>query len=216
MKFTTTSSLLTLAAASTVSAQTTPTYTNQSAPFALQIANSANSSLDGLYLYACHAGAAIEGLCLGSSSNSSSATFYYNTTDSDVSGSDDGQGLLVWNLPVTGLPGVDYASQSASLPWYNPGSNVVVPLFGVNSEAPTLLVHFTDDGKLTIEDSFNDADYVYGQYPDSTPTLTVYNNWYVCWASVGVGYTYQALAWVTAGEPHNPTCQKVDVIKTAL
>jgi hypothetical protein len=37
-------------------------------------------------------------------------------------------------------------------------------------------------------------------------------NWYVCWGAVG-GYYYQALAWVTAGAPHNPTCEKVEVVK---
>jgi hypothetical protein len=210
MKSTTASSLLALAAASTVSAQA-PTYTNQSAPFSLQIANSANASLNGLYLYACHAGAAIEGLCLGATSDSFS-TFYYNTTDTDVAGSDDGQGLLVWNLPITGLPGIDHESQSASLTSNHLGTNVVVPLFGLGDGTP---VHFTDDGKLTIEDYYNDANFVAGQFP-STTTLTVYNNWYVCWTDVGTGYTYQALAWVTAGEPHDPTCQKVDVVRTAL
>lgn len=212
MKISTTSSLLALAAASTSSAQT-PTYTNQSAPFTLQIANSANASLNGAYLFSCHAGAAIEGICLGGSTpNGISSTFYYNTTDTDVSGSsDDGQGLLVWNLPVSGLPGVDHVSQSAALQGYHPGSNVVVPLFGLGAGTP---VHFADDGRLTIQDYYNDANYVQGQWPDSSPTPTVYNNWYVCWTGVGVGYTYEALSWVTAGEPHNPTCEKVDVVRT--
>lgn len=214
MKFTSTS-FLALAAASKGAAQTTPTYTNQSAPFTLQIANSANASLNGLYFFACHAGAAIEGICIGGSTplSGSSSTFYYNTTDTDTGGSDDGQGLLVWNLPISGLPGTDHVSQATALQWYRPGTNVVVPLFGLDAGTP---VHFTDDNKLTIEDYYNDANYVAGQFPDSTPTETVYNNWYLCWTSVGVGYTYEALSWVTAGAPHNPTCEKVDVVRTFL
>ncbi|OIW33378.1 hypothetical protein CONLIGDRAFT_174127 [Coniochaeta ligniaria NRRL 30616] len=213
MKISTTSSVLALAAASTGSAQTT-TYTNQSAPFTLQIANSANASLNGLYLFSCHAGAAIEGICVGGSTpiSGASSTFYYNTTDTDVSGSDDGQGLLVWNLPVSGLPGTDHVSQSAALQPYRPGTNVVVPLFGFDAGTP---VHFDDD-KLTIKDYYNDANYVAGQFPDSTPAETVYNNWYSCWTGVGGGYTYEALSWVTAGVPHNPTCEKIDVIRTFL
>ena len=128
MKFTRPSSLLALAAASTASAQSS--YTNQSAPFTLQIANAANSALNGLYFFACHAGAAIEGLCVGdaNATPTASTTFYFNTTDTDNNGgatSDPSQGVLVWNLPVSGLEGIDHASQVATFP-YQVGTNVVV------------------------------------------------------------------------------------------
>jgi hypothetical protein len=213
MKFTTPSSLLALAAASSVSAQS---YTNQSAPFTLQIANSANASINGLYLYSCHSGAALEGICLGGTTPNAgtSSTFYYNTTDTDTDPNPNpsgiSEGLLVWNLPI----GSDVVeSQAASLNFYNAGTNVVTFEFGFNAGRP---VHFTDDNKMTIPDYYNDANYVQGQFPASTPDPTIYNQWYVCWTGVGVGYTYEALAWVTAGEPNNPTCQKVDVVRTFL
>lgn len=213
MKLTTTSSFLALAAASTASAQNAPIYLNQSAPFGLKIGNSANASLNGLYLYACHAGAAEEGLCIGGTPTPSdiSSTFYYNTTDSDLGSPNEGQGQLVWNLPIQ-LNGQDHVPQGASLNPFFLGTNVVVPYFGFSD--PTLF-HFTEDGKLTIQDYYNDANFVAGEYPSSDQTPTVYNNWYVCWTRVG-NYYYHALAWVTAGVPHDPTCEKVDVFMAAL
>jgi hypothetical protein len=211
MKFTSTPVLALAAAASTATAQTAPTYTNQSAPFSLQIANSANASLNNLYLFACHSGAAEEGICLGGSTpstGSASSTFYFNTSSS--ASEDDGSGLLVWNLPVQ-LPDADHVSQPADLRDFRVGTNVVVPYFGFADGTP---MHFTDDGKLVIVDWYDDSGFQAGVYPDSTPSMTTYNNWYVCWTRVG-NYYYQALAWVTAGAPHDPTCQKVDVVKSA-
>lgn len=216
MKFATSSSVLALAAASAVSAQS---YTNQSAPFTLQIANSANASLDGLYFFACHAGAAIEGLCVGGSSptaSSNSSTFYFNTTNTDETGGDNGdtsQGLLVWYLPVSGLAGVDSIPETLDFPSFPVDSNVVVPLFGDGDE---LTVQFTDDDKLVIPSNYNDADNVQGVYTPPPTTATLYNHWYACWTEVGSGYMYEALGWVTSGKPHNPTCQKIDVVRKFL
>jgi hypothetical protein len=215
MRFSTPASLLSLAAASTVSAQAQ--YTNQSAPFTLQVANSANASLDGAYFFACHAGAAIEGICLSTTNvSAASTTFYFNTTDTDSTegaGSDTSQGVLVWNLPLSsGIDGVDHVSQAASFP-FPAGSNVVVPTFGFGQGE---VVQFTDGNNLTIRSWNHDQDYVQGEFPTSSSEPTDLSNWYVCWTGVGVGYTYEALVWVTAGEPLNPTCQKIDVVRTFL
>lgn len=211
MKFTSTSLLVALAAAATVSAQTT--YLNQTGPFALKVANSANDTLNGRVLYACHAGAAQEGICLGGSDPSPnySSVFYYNTSTSNTTASVPDSGLLVWNLPIQ-MPDADHVSQAASITAFRLGTNVVVPYFFFETGTP---MHFTDDGKLVILDWYDDSTLVDGQYPNWNQTYTVFNNWYVCYTLVG-NYYYTALSWVTAGAPHDPTCQKVDVVKATL
>lgn len=115
-----------LTATAAVQAQT---YT-QDGPFNLKL-KSDDSSLDGKYLYACHAGAAIESLCLGSTESpagSSSASFYYNYTVNDNVPSNSG--LLIWNLQATGQDGVITVSSPLSFN-YDPGSNVATTLFMV-------------------------------------------------------------------------------------
>lgn len=187
-------------AASAVSAQTTI----ETGPFLLKIANSANETLNDQYLYSCHAGAGIEGLCLSPTINSS---FTLNTTDSFP------YGPLIWQLPVI-LNGTDQEVPSAVSLQYNPGSNVAVALFytGTNSN---IEVRFDDDDRLVVYSSFDDSKAVEGGNtppPDSVGQVDL-SHWYACWTIVG-GYYYQALTWVTTGEPHNPTCQAVDVVKT--
>ncbi|KAB5558161.1 hypothetical protein GE09DRAFT_102462 [Coniochaeta sp. 2T2.1] len=213
MRATITPGLLALvAASSTVSAQQ---QTNQSAPFALQIANAANASLNGVYLFACHAGAAIEGLCL--SDVTPNYDFFFNTTDTnnpdDSQYTDPSHGQLVWNLPISNNPEITQVSEPLNLQSYSLGTNVIAPLFMPQSS--NTVFRFADDNKLTIVTSYNDADLQAGVFPPSSPNQQFYtwNNWYICWGNVGVSYYYEALNWVTAGEPHNPTCQKVDVVR---
>lgn len=57
--------------------EVTAQYTNQSAPFNLVLL-SANSTINGSLLSACHEGAAIEGLCLGGLSSESYAQYTFN------------------------------------------------------------------------------------------------------------------------------------------
>jgi hypothetical protein len=205
MKITSISYLLALAASS-VTAQD---Y-NQTGPFALKLAYSANETLNGQYLYACHAGAAIEGLCLVSSLSSlnpASTTFYQNYTTYSPTGP------LIWNLPIRINESVDHVSEPMSLS-YNPGSNVAVPLFNPGYPSSGNEVGFTSNGSLYIATYYNDSTFQPGVYPNPTGS-TALTNWFVCSTIVG-GYFYQALAWVTAGTPHNPTCEAVQVIKVDL
>lgn len=207
--------MLALAAASTtVSAQTQ--YPNQSPPFSLQIANAANASLNGQYLYACHTGAAQDAMCLTPpdsppTQNDFSTKFFYNTT-STTDGSTETRGILVWNLPVQ-VPGADHVSQAMEVTDYHLGTNVDVPELGLGTTGTR--VEF-EAGKLVITDRFDDSTFTSEVPPPDTGAIITYNNWYVCWNRVGGGYWYQTLAWVTAGEPHNPTCEKVDVVLASL
>lgn len=203
MKFSTTTTILGTALAGTVAAQ------NQSAPFTLRVVSpDPSSNITDLYLYACHAGAAIEGLCLGSNSSTPTAsnTFYFNTTSCEGC-TPSNLGDLVWNLPVQ-LPDADYLSEPLIIALDNLGSNVHFPLFEPGYGSSQL--GFTDAGKLFASVYGDDSKNVPGQRPESVTEEL--QHWHVCWGAVG-GYYYQALAWVTAGKPHNPTCEKVEVIK---
>lgn len=220
-----------IAALTATAAVQAQTY-SQEGPFNLKL-KSDDTSLDGKYLYACHAGAAIESLCLGSTQDpagSSSFNFYYNYTEYDNVPSNSG--LLTWNLVANGPDGPITVSSPLSFN-YDPGSNVATTLFMVSYSQSSLLHHetllltfssqttttpsiqvaFDNDGNLFVPTYTDDSKYVPGQYPEY-PGAIALQNWQACWAQVG-GYYYNVLAWVTSGAPKNPTCKAVKVAKVA-
>jgi hypothetical protein len=81
------SATLTLSALTTfTSAQTFP---NQTAPFQLKIISADNSTLNGSPLFACHEGAAIEGICNQGQMTTiptSASTFTFNYSDATQQG----------------------------------------------------------------------------------------------------------------------------------
>lgn len=220
-----------IAALTATAAVQAQTY-SQDGPFYLKL-QSDDTSLDGKFLYACHAGAAIESLCLGGTENpagSSSASFYYNYTVYDNVPSNSG--LLTWNLVANGPDGPITVSSPLSFN-YDPGSNVATTLFTVRcsqscllhreyrlltypsqpGSSPSINVAFDNEDKLFVPTYTDDSKYVPGQYPEYPGTIAL-QNWQACWAQVG-GYYYNVLAWVTSGAPKNPTCKAVKVAKVA-
>jgi hypothetical protein len=178
---------------------------DRSGNFALAI-DSNNSTLNGTFLWACHEGAAIEGLCTSlerqSSTNVSSyAVFYHNTsTSADFFQS----GILGYDLVLSG----GAVARSQMILQNSPTTNIAVPLFQPGRSKGATLVNFKDEcGSMYILNSVDDT--VYPRRLRSTKMF----NWYVCTAIVG--YEYQTLAWLVGdprfATPQNPTCQKVDV-----
>lgn len=199
-----------IAALTATAAVQAQTY-SQEGPFYLKL-KSDDTSLDGKYLYACHAGAAIESLCLGSTQDpagSSSFNFYYNYTEYDNVPSNSG--LLTWNLQANGPDGPITVSSPLSFN-YDPGSNVATTLF-MTTTTSSINVAFDNDGNLFVPTYIDDSKYVPGQYPEY-PGAIALQNWQACWAQVG-SYYYNVLAWVTSGTPKNPTCKAVKVAKVA-
>lgn len=93
MKFTT-------LATSTLAAGLVAADDIQSKGFKL-VLSSADSTINGQTISACHSGAAIEGLCLSGKGAGEYSTFYHNTTTgqtSPVKGYTT-YGKLVWNMP---------------------------------------------------------------------------------------------------------------------
>ncbi|KAH6720676.1 hypothetical protein BKA61DRAFT_238333 [Leptodontidium sp. MPI-SDFR-AT-0119] len=186
-----------LAFATSISAQY---YANQSEPFQLILQSASNSTLNGAALYACHEGAAIEGLCVGTSGPPTlSNTYNFNYTDQQTPDDVLGYtGLVTWVLH-----GGNFNASSSLQLNPSPTSNVAVPLF------------FPGDGGFSSY-GFDKEDKLFvAGYLDNSVSPPVYKtqafyHWYAC--ITNAGYIYQTLAWVVGpGAPENPSCQKVEV-----
>ncbi|UNI15594.1 hypothetical protein JDV02_002116 [Purpureocillium takamizusanense] len=174
----------------------------QSKPFNL-VLQSADKSLDGVKLAACHSGAAIESLCLAG--RDSGPSFYLNTTQgstSPLSGYEPA-GALIWNLPIGG-GGV--ASEPMSF-YTDPSTNVALPLFEPSYTRQYVAVE-RRTGRLAVIGYLDDS-----HTPPTADKPRALRNWYVC-QSYYTGYQYHTLNWVLGNgsqKPQNPSCVKVEV-----
>lgn len=156
------SALLALSALSVASAQD---Y-NTSAPFTLKL-ESDNEDINGQFLGACHAGAAIEQLCLsgtdGTPVNYNTFTLNYTSASADLA-----TGPLVWILR-----GADFELSSGLSFSQNLHSNVAVPSF---TPSPSYdYVGFDADNKLFINSGpYDESTFVPGEYPTGQPTVPQY------------------------------------------
>lgn len=124
-----------LACSGSVLAQDGGDYYHQEGPFYLQV-QSNDSTVNGRYISSCHAGAAIQGACIGQDTNkptfnSWSSIYYFNYTG--PSGQPAGTGQLTWNMPVSGGGGTIDRNVSLPLSLSNiPVSNVAAAMFSVS------------------------------------------------------------------------------------
>lgn len=194
MKVSTSYSVLLLLAAMTVTAQ----FLNQSSLFSL-VLFSDNCTSNSSVIVPCHEGAAIEGLCVANDvpATPSTAYFQFNTTDDDVNtdpSSSDTSGILTYLLR-----GGNFNLSSPMEIEESIISNVAMALFtpGEGTE-----VAFDADGKMNIQG-----------FDDETGKVVAYYRWYVCETDY-TGYKYETLVWlIGGGQPDNPTCEKVDVVR---
>lgn len=144
---------------------------NTSAPFTLTL-SSDDADIDGQLLGACHAGAAIEELCLSGTNDTATSynTFTHNTTDTSggASGESYPVGPLVWILPGSSF------SESEGLA-FNPllESNVVAPEFfpGPSSD----YVGFDDDDQLFLYSLYYDeSTFEPGVFPTQITPVPLY------------------------------------------
>lgn len=144
---------------------------NTSDPFILQL-SSDNATITDQVLAACHAGAAIEELCLAGTDTTpdTSTTFYLNVSASAIVGEDQYEtGLLVWTLHGSGFNLSEALSFSPPL-----DSNVVSPEL-LPSDSGTS-VGFDDDEKLFILSSYYDeSTFVDGQFPTQITPVPLYH-----------------------------------------
>ncbi|KAK5725045.1 hypothetical protein LTR17_013336 [Elasticomyces elasticus] len=182
----------------------------QSAPFQLKLKAEDCPTYDGVYLYACHEGAAIEGLCTGNTTADVEAwnTFGLNYTTSGVpiDPKVGQQGILTWVL--------EYATgnlSSAMSLYADPATNVGIPLFEPSYGSTP--VSFDEDNVMNIPSYLDDT----VEPPAARETPIGLRRWYVC-QNYYSGYSYvKSLSWVYGeGEPQNPSCEKVDVVRVFL
>lgn len=185
-------------------------YLNQTAPFKLTILSAYNETLNGSSLFACHEGAAIEGICnAGQLTNlpQAATTFAFNYSDSiPAQDPKTGQdGYLTYLLQASGLN----VSEPMELTMFV-SSNVAHAIF-MPSETGQL-VAFDDQGLMNIHSYLDDT--VYPPKSDGTPTALY--RWFMCTTTYG-SYTYETLNWVLGKfPPQNPSCQDVQIKREYL
>ncbi|KAI1396879.1 hypothetical protein F4819DRAFT_491095 [Hypoxylon fuscum] len=185
-------------------------YSNQSAPFNL-VLSSSNSTLNGLKLAACHAGAAVESFCLDQSVQTPEfQTFFFNGSSSPPSDPNYlPAGLITWTF-TGGQPPL--TSSTAMTFMYNPASNLAFPLIWPAEGGQA--VSFTEEGLLGIAANVNDA--VSPPEPFENYVTYLTDRWAVC-KTYWQGYGYTALQFVMGDqEPQNPSCQAVTVQRVFL
>lgn len=161
------------------------------------------------YVGACHAGAAIEGLCYeaaGVDVPGSYDQYYFNATSPNGT-----QGLLIWELPLSNGNGTtDYVPSAMTL-FPNYGSNVAVPLFypGVSYSTGTTYVSLSDNGTLYLSGGVDDRNNN-ATYPNPVQYFGDLTNWNVCYQFTG-GYYYYSIGWAFNQPPQNPSCQAVQL-----
>ncbi|KAK5163160.1 uncharacterized protein LTR77_010944 [Saxophila tyrrhenica] len=165
----------------------------QSKPFHLK-AVSDNSTVDGTYFFACHEGAAIEGLCIGSKKLAQADNFRLNNTRSQPN-----VGSLAWLLK-----GGNFKVSETMTLYTDPSTNVALPLFEPGYDSA--YVGFDSDDKMYIRVYLDDTK----NPPNSVNGKKLYR-WLTC-TTYYTGYTYQTLAWqLGEAEAQNPTCEPVTV-----
>ncbi|KAI0182135.1 hypothetical protein GGR52DRAFT_69460 [Hypoxylon sp. FL1284] len=188
----------------------TASASNATGPYALQIKGKDNSDING-YAAACHAGAAIEGLCYseGSALPASVTEFYYNYTSYDTQTGEPMQpGWLVYQLSVSGTNGTELIPSAMQLELSSWGSNVYTAILMPGVEQGTS-VYKDDDGTLYMEGGYDDSNFNETR-PTAIPTLGKLTNFHLCYQFTG-GYYYQSVGFVTTPPSHNPSCEPVDL-----
>jgi hypothetical protein len=194
--------LSTILSISTALASASAQYLNQTGPFNLQLV-SADEKYDGVYLAACHEGAAIESLCPLNTTALKTPNFYYNFSDTPSFTSTSGYLTYL-------LTGSNFQVYEPMSLFVNPSSNVAVPLF-TPGDSNLQLIAFDSSDLLYIPGGIDDT-----QNPiNPQAERQNYYRWYVC--TTYEGYMYETVAW-TLGEapPQNPTCCKVDIKKVSV
>jgi len=150
---------------------------------------------------------AIEGLCVATTPPTNlTAYFQFNTTGDDVGiepPNPGATGLLTYSLDIGSENVSSVMEFSISV-----SSNVAQPIFQPSDSLDNgALVAFDGDGKMNIQSYIDDT-----VYPQVEETVTFYR-WYACITDF-LGYQYRTLAWMIGpGQPENPTCVKVDVLR---
>ncbi|KAF2965533.1 hypothetical protein GQX73_g8066 [Xylaria multiplex] len=192
-------------------------------PYALHVKGHGNSSIDG-YLYAVHEFPTDTDPDSGVSvlhydpisapvAGNYSYRFYLNSTVDDSTDDDSDFGFVVTDITV-GNPSNLYRGKAMF--WtYFPDTNVALLELGAGADPFNVnFIDFSKDGRAFVFSQHDDSKAVVGE-PGSETSVNLYDGWAICWQRryTVSGFT---LSWITYGEPHNPTCERVDLTKLKL
>ncbi|KAK4192106.1 hypothetical protein QBC35DRAFT_553776 [Podospora australis] len=183
-------------------------FQNQTGPFYLRVTSVINETFDGSFLVACRTGNLNQGLCLGPDTvNNHTWYFFWNYTI--LNGKPSETGLLTWTLPSLSPTALGF-SEAMSLN-FQPGSNVALPMFMPGPGTPV----GWDNDALYIPSRYDDTKFMPNIYPNSSvreSSRVHLKNWHACWV-LWDAYYFNSVAWVSGGEPRNPTCEPVGLVK---
>ncbi|KAI0196802.1 hypothetical protein EV127DRAFT_494920 [Xylaria flabelliformis] len=179
-------------------------------PFALRITGKTDSSIDG-YAWACHAGAATEGLCYSAGSTPVSGSvyeFYYNYSYYE---SYNYPGYISYVFTYAGADGNQVKVPSFAHIYPSWASNVHSLLIPPGIEEGTPVSLDFDTGFFYMGSLYDDTHWN-ATTPSGERTEDV-SNFHLCYQWTG-GYWFRSLAWVSGFEgvtPQNPSCQPVNL-----
>ncbi|KAK5631978.1 hypothetical protein RRF57_007692 [Xylaria bambusicola] len=188
-------------------------------PYALHVKGQSNSSIDG-YLHAVYDFPTEQDPDTGLSvlhyapvpapvAGNSSYRFYFNTSVDD----DSGLGFVVTDIHASNATNL---YKGRPMFWtYFADTNVALLELGPGADPYNVqFVGFDKDGKGFVYVQHDDSTAVVGQQGIETG-VNLYNGWAICWQTryTVSGFT---LSWITYGEPHNPTCERVDLTRLKL
>ncbi|KAK5167418.1 uncharacterized protein LTR77_007117 [Saxophila tyrrhenica] len=195
--------VLSAAAAVLSLASTASAGAKQSRPFYL-VAVSHVNSINNTAFFACHEGAAIEGLCVAKKipkTKPQAATYRLNNTNQNPNEGLLSYQLVAGNFKSTGCSSRKYhhAANKLSVVWEqmdlstDVGSNVALPLFQPSDEGQQ--VGFDEHNMMYMKTYLNDM----VTPPRGGKSRKLYR-WYTC-TTLYSSYKYHALAWVLGKSP---------------
>jgi hypothetical protein len=180
----------------------------QSAPFVLRF-KSANPTFNNSLAATCHVGASIESICVDPGPEVAIANIFYHSYMEGDDFEGNLYGSLVWIYPTT-ADGIPINITKGAEFHFDMDTNIAVALFSPSNPG-TYGIGFDSDHKMFYYSYFDDSSIIQGE--DVAPRPNLIYNWYICWNRVGYGYIRNALVWGTGGQPRNPTCSPVTVVR---
>ncbi|KAI1822730.1 hypothetical protein F4861DRAFT_373634 [Xylaria intraflava] len=179
-------------------------------PFALRVTGKKDTTVNG-YAWACHAGAATEGLCYTAGSSPVSGAqyeFYYNYTFYE---SDSYPGFISYVVTYQGDSGepVHVPSFMRIIPVWS--SNVHLALITPDVESGTPVSLDFDAGLFFMRSLYDDSHWN-ATAPSGQSGIDV-ANFQLCYQWTG-GYWYQSIAWLSglpSASAQNPSCQSINL-----
>ncbi|KAI0105087.1 hypothetical protein GGR51DRAFT_560691 [Nemania sp. FL0031] len=186
----------------------------QEGPFALRVKGQARNSTINGYLHTVDVGPILTEKPIQYEAISSPPAgnltyeFYFNYTGFSESNGNT-VGLVISDATLESNAGSGFYGRPMSLQ-FSAASNIAYALTGAGSASS---IGFNQENKAFINTYFDDSTYVPGE-PPSPGDFDLYS-WAICWQFFARVYM-PSLSWVTYGPSHNPTCERVDLIREAL